>query len=98
LLSFVLSLIAGSLDITGFLGLGGLVRAHITGNVVALAAKLVADQPATVSYVISMPGRLGCPAASVLRSRSEQRLTRRKEHQIVRLTLAAQFPRRARGG
>jgi len=98
LLAFVLSLIAGSLDITGFLGLGGLLTADDTANVVSLAAKLVADEPAPLSYVISVPGHLWCHAALGLRSRSEQRLTRRKEHQIVRLTGAAQFPRRVRGG
>jgi hypothetical protein len=46
LLVFVLSVIAGSVDIIGFLEMGGLFIAHITGNLVALAARLVAgDQP-----------------------------------------------------
>ena len=54
-LPFILSLVAGSLDVTGFLGLGGLFTAHITGNVVVLAAKLVAGEPAPLSYVISVP-------------------------------------------
>jgi uncharacterized membrane protein YoaK (UPF0700 family) len=34
----VLSLIAGSVDVIGFLGLDGLFTAHITGNLVAVAA------------------------------------------------------------
>jgi len=55
LLPFVLSLIAGSLDVTGFLGLGGLFTAHITGNVVVLAARLLANEPALISYVIAVP-------------------------------------------
>jgi uncharacterized membrane protein YoaK (UPF0700 family) len=55
LLPFVLSVIAGSLDVTGFLGLGGLFTAHITGNLVVLAAKLVAGEPAPLSYVIAVP-------------------------------------------
>src|SRR5262245_44939378 len=55
LLPFVLSVIAGSLDVTGFLGLGGLFTAHITGNVVVLAARLVASDPAPLSYVIAVP-------------------------------------------
>jgi uncharacterized membrane protein YoaK (UPF0700 family) len=55
LLPFVLSLVAGSLDVTGFLGLGGLFTAHITGNVVVLAARLVAHEPSPVSYVIAVP-------------------------------------------
>ena len=55
LLPFALSMIAGSLDIIGFLGLDGLFTAHITGNIVILAAKLVAGQQAPVSYLISVP-------------------------------------------
>ena len=55
LLPFVLSLIAGSLDITGFLGLGGLFTAHITGNIVILAARLVAHEPSPLSHAIAVP-------------------------------------------
>ena len=35
------SLIAGSADVISFLGLGGLFTAHITGNLVILAAHVV---------------------------------------------------------
>jgi uncharacterized membrane protein YoaK (UPF0700 family) len=55
LLPFVLSLTAGSLDIIGFLGLGGLFTAHITGNIVVLAAKLVDGEQAPITYIISVP-------------------------------------------
>jgi uncharacterized membrane protein YoaK (UPF0700 family) len=55
LLPFVLSLVAGSLDITGFLGLGGLFTAHITGNLVILAARLVAHQPSPLSHATAVP-------------------------------------------
>ena len=54
-LPLVLSLIAGSTDIIGFLGLNGLFTAHITGNVVVLAAHVVAGDPAVLSYVLSVP-------------------------------------------
>jgi len=54
-LPFVLSLIAGSVDIIGFLGLDGLFTAHITGNLVVLAARIVAGARAPVSYIISVP-------------------------------------------
>jgi uncharacterized membrane protein YoaK (UPF0700 family) len=54
-LPFVLSLIAGSTDIIGFLGLNGLFTAHITGNVVVLAAHIVARDPAILSYILSVP-------------------------------------------
>ena len=55
LLPFVLSLIAGSVDVIGFLGLDGLFTAHITGNLVVLAAHIVAGSDASVSLVISVP-------------------------------------------
>jgi uncharacterized membrane protein YoaK (UPF0700 family) len=54
-LPFLLSLIAGSTDIIGFLGLNGLFTAHITGNLVALAAHVVAGDPAILSYLLSVP-------------------------------------------
>jgi uncharacterized membrane protein YoaK (UPF0700 family) len=55
LLPFVLSAIAGSVDIIGFLGLGGLFTAHITGNIVVLAAKLVAGDQAPLAHLIAVP-------------------------------------------
>src|SRR5207253_6694157 len=54
-LPFVLSLTAGSTDIIGFLGLNGLFTAHITGNIVVLAAHMVAGDPAIFSYILSVP-------------------------------------------
>lgn len=54
-LPFVLSVAAGSVDIIGFLGLNGLFTAHVTGNVVVLAAKLVAHEEAPLAYLISVP-------------------------------------------
>ncbi len=54
-LPFVLSVIAGSTDIIGFLGLNGLFTAHITGNLVVLAALVVAGQPTIISYILSVP-------------------------------------------
>jgi uncharacterized membrane protein YoaK (UPF0700 family) len=55
LLPFVLSMIAGSLDVIGFLGLGGIFTAHITGNLVILVARLVAKEPAPMSHIIAIP-------------------------------------------
>jgi uncharacterized membrane protein YoaK (UPF0700 family) len=55
LLVFILSMTAGSADIIGFLGLGGLFTAHITGNIVILAAKLVVGEKAPLSYLIAVP-------------------------------------------
>jgi uncharacterized membrane protein YoaK (UPF0700 family) len=55
LLPFVLSMIAGSTDVIGFLGLGGLLTAHITGNLVILVARSVANDPVPLSYLIAVP-------------------------------------------
>jgi uncharacterized membrane protein YoaK (UPF0700 family) len=54
-LPFVLSIVAGSTDIIGFLGLNGLFTAHITGNIVVLAAHIVAGDPTILSYLLSVP-------------------------------------------
>lgn len=54
-LPFILSLIAGSTDTISFLGLNGLFTAHITGNVVILAAHLITGDPAIVSYILAVP-------------------------------------------
>jgi uncharacterized membrane protein YoaK (UPF0700 family) len=47
--------IAGATDIIGFLGLNGLFTSHITGNLVVLAAHIVAGDPAMLSYILSVP-------------------------------------------
>jgi uncharacterized membrane protein YoaK (UPF0700 family) len=54
-LPFVLSVIAGSTDIIGFLGLNGLFTSHITGNLAVLAAHIAAGDPTIFSYVLSVP-------------------------------------------
>jgi uncharacterized membrane protein YoaK (UPF0700 family) len=55
LLPFVLSVIAGSVDVIGFLGLGALFIAHITGNIVVLVARSVAGEDASVAHLLSVP-------------------------------------------
>ena len=51
----MLSGIAGATDTIGFLGMSGLFTAHITGNLVVLAAHLVAGNPAVFSYILAVP-------------------------------------------
>jgi uncharacterized membrane protein YoaK (UPF0700 family) len=55
LLPFVLAFVAGSVDVISFLGLDGLFTAHITGNLVVLAAHILARGEATLALMISVP-------------------------------------------
>ncbi|MEI9984177.1 MAG: YoaK family protein [Aliidongia sp.] len=55
LLPIALSVIAGSADAIGFLGLGGLFTAHVTGNLVMLAAHLVNGGDAPVAAMLAVP-------------------------------------------
>jgi uncharacterized membrane protein YoaK (UPF0700 family) len=55
LLPGVLSLTAGSMDVIGFLGLGGLFTAHITGNLVIFAAHVVTGEAAQWAAILSVP-------------------------------------------
>jgi len=55
LLPAVLSTTAGAVDVIGFLALGGLFTAHITGNVVVLAAHYVTGGFSEVGPLLSVP-------------------------------------------
>ena len=55
LLPTILSIIAGSVDVIGFLGLGGLFTVHVTGNLVILAAHLVSAGEAPVAPMLPVP-------------------------------------------
>jgi uncharacterized membrane protein YoaK (UPF0700 family) len=55
LLPSVLSVTAGSVDVISFLGLGGLFTAHITGNLVILAAHVVSGGTAQLAPILSVP-------------------------------------------
>jgi uncharacterized membrane protein YoaK (UPF0700 family) len=46
---------AGAVDVIGFLALGGLFTAHITGNVVVLAAHYVTGAFSEVGPLLSVP-------------------------------------------
>jgi uncharacterized membrane protein YoaK (UPF0700 family) len=54
-LPVVLSVVAGSVDVIGFLALDGLFTAHITGNIVVIAARFVAGEQAQLSHLLAVP-------------------------------------------
>src|SRR5437763_14470712 len=55
LLPAVLSTTAGAVDVIGFLALGGLFTAHITGNVVIVAAHYVTGGFSEVGPLLAAP-------------------------------------------
>src|SRR6266404_186726 len=55
LLPGVLSVIAGSADIISFLGLNGLFTAHITGNLIFIAAHIVNGSAVGFAHLLSVP-------------------------------------------
>ena len=55
LLPAVLSMVAGSADVISFLGLNGLFVAHITGNLVIIAAHIVTGSPVGIAAAASVP-------------------------------------------
>jgi uncharacterized membrane protein YoaK (UPF0700 family) len=55
LLPAVLSLTAGSVDVISFLGLGGLFTAHITGNLVILASRILVGGETPIAPMLSVP-------------------------------------------
>lgn len=55
LLSALLSVIAGSTDTIGYLGLHGLFTAQITGNLAILAAHITTGNPAITALLLAVP-------------------------------------------
>jgi uncharacterized membrane protein YoaK (UPF0700 family) len=55
LLPAVLGMTAGAVDVTGFLALGGLFTAHITGNLVILAAHYITGSFGEIAPLLSAP-------------------------------------------
>ncbi|HMG34610.1 MAG TPA: YoaK family protein [Blastocatellia bacterium] len=59
----LLSLIAGMVDVIGYLTLGKLFTAHVTGNLVVIAALLVRGGPPNLAQVLAVPVYIGAVAA-----------------------------------
>jgi uncharacterized membrane protein YoaK (UPF0700 family) len=55
----VLSVIAGMVEVIGFLMLGGLFTGHVTGNIVLIAALLVRGGSPTAPQVLAVPTFIG---------------------------------------
>jgi hypothetical protein len=51
----LLSVIAGMVDLTGFFTLGNIFTAHVTGNLVVIAAKAVRGGPLNLAQTLSVP-------------------------------------------
>jgi uncharacterized membrane protein YoaK (UPF0700 family) len=62
----LLSVIAGSVDAISFIGLDGLFTAHITGNLVILAARFAAGNQTPLAHLISVPVFVAALAATRL--------------------------------
>src|SRR5262245_52975726 len=55
LLPAFLSMTAGAVDVISFLGFGGLFTAHITGNLVILAAHYITGRFGEIAPLLSVP-------------------------------------------
>ncbi len=58
----LLSVIAGSVDVIGYLSLG-LFTAHVTGNLVVIAALLVRGGPPNLTQILAVPVFIAAVAA-----------------------------------
>src|SRR5262245_18525087 len=59
----LLSAVAGMVDVMGFLSLGKLFTAHVTGNLVVIAALLVRGGPLNMAQILAVPVFIGAVGA-----------------------------------
>lgn len=83
----LLSVIAGMVDLTGFLNLGNLFTAHITGNLVLVAALLVRGGRINPPQILAIPVFMLAVAAAWLLARASGK----RGVGLLRLLLWAQF-------
>jgi uncharacterized membrane protein YoaK (UPF0700 family) len=93
LLPTVLSTTAGAVDVIGFLALGGLFTAHITGNLVILAAHYVTGSFSEVGPLLSVPVFVAvlCAVTLAFREGDTPCRSRRRALLILQLGLLAGF-------
>jgi uncharacterized membrane protein YoaK (UPF0700 family) len=83
----LLSVIAGMVDVTGFLSLGSLFTAHITGNLVVVAALVVRRGQINPVQIMAIPVFLLAVAATWILARASGR----RGLGLLRLLLLVQF-------
>jgi uncharacterized membrane protein YoaK (UPF0700 family) len=83
----LLSVIAGMVDLTGYLNLGNLFTAHITGNLVVVAALVVRRGRINPPQILAIPVFILAVAAVWLVARA----SRRRGSGLLRLLLLIQF-------
>ena len=83
----LLSVIAGMVDLTGFLTLGNIFTAHITGNLVVIAALVVRGGRMNLAQVLAIPVFILAVAAMWLLARASGR----RGAGLARLLLLIQF-------
>jgi uncharacterized membrane protein YoaK (UPF0700 family) len=83
----LLSVIAGMVDLTGFFTLGNIFTAHVTGNLVVIAAKAVRGGPLNLAQTLSVPVFILAVAAVWLLAQASGR----RGPGLTRLLLLVQF-------
>jgi uncharacterized membrane protein YoaK (UPF0700 family) len=83
----LLSVIAGMVDLTGFFNLGNLFTAHITGNLVVVAALVVRGGRINPAQILAIPVFMLAVAATWLLARASGR----RGPGLLRLLLLVQF-------
>jgi uncharacterized membrane protein YoaK (UPF0700 family) len=83
----LLSVIAGMVDLTGFFTLGNIFTAHVTGNLVVVAAEAVRGGPVRWAQTLAIPVFIIALAAVWLFARAFYR----SRSQLARLLLLVQF-------
>jgi uncharacterized membrane protein YoaK (UPF0700 family) len=83
----LLSIIAGMVDLTGFLTLGNIFTAHITGNVVLVAALVVGGGRMNPAQILAIPVFILAVAATWLLAKASSR----RGPELLRLLLSIHF-------